>query len=166
MENKAFTLRNPVSLLRELVTDCKVSAGFLDAPDNNAVEFLPYKAIWDTGATNSVIDKKVAEELGLIPNGIRQVYHANGSERVNSYKVNIVLPNNIMVQMVNVTEGDLNGAQVLIGMDIISLGDFALTHRNNGTVFSFQVPSTHEYDFVKQIQREREEQEAKRKKRR
>ena len=102
----------------------------------------------------------------MIPNGIRQVYHANGSERVNSYKVNIVLPNNIMVQMVNVTEGDLNGAQVLIGMDIISLGDFALTHRNNGTVFSFQVPSTHEYDFVKQIQREREEQKTKRKKRR
>lgn len=105
-------------------------------------------------------------QKNLIPNGIRQVYHANGSERVNSYKVNIVLPNNIMVQMVNVTEGDLNGAQVLIGMDIISLGDFALTHRNNGTVFSFQVPSTHEYDFVKQIQREREEQKTKRKKRR
>ncbi len=166
MENKAFTLRNPKSLLRELVTDCKVSAGFLDASASEGIKFLPYKAIWDTGATNSVIDKKIAEELGLIPNGIRLVYHANGSERVNSYKVNIVLPNNIMVQMVNVTEGDLNGAQVLIGMDIISLGDFAITHRNNGTVFSFQVPSTHEYDFVKQIQHEREEQESKKKKRR
>lgn len=163
MENKAFTLRN-AALLRELVTDCKVSIGFLDISESNAVKFNSYRAIWDTGATNSVIDKKVVEELGLIPNGIRQVYHANGSERVNSYKVNIILPNNIMVQMVNVTEGDLNGAQVLIGMDIISLGDFALTHRNNGTVFSFQVPSTHEYDFVKQIQRELDEYATKKKK--
>lgn len=40
---------------------------------------------------------------------------------------------------------------MLIGMDIINLGDFALTHKNSGTVFSFQIPSTHEYDFVKQI---------------
>lgn len=44
------------------------------------------------------------------------------------------------------------GIDMLIGMDIITLGDFALTHKNNGTVFSFQIPSTHEYDFVKQIQ--------------
>ena len=28
---------------------------------------------------------------------------------------------------------------------------FALTHKNDQTVFSFQIPSTHEYDFVKQI---------------
>lgn len=41
---------------------------------------------------------------------------------------------------------------MLIGMDIINLGDFALTHKNGGTVFSFQIPSTHEYDFVRQIE--------------
>lgn len=49
--------------------------------------------------------------------------------------------------MIPVTEGCLNGADMLIGMDIIGLGDFAITHKNMGTVFSFQIPSTHEYDF-------------------
>ena len=48
-------------------------------------------------------------------------------------------------------ESCFNGFGLLIGMDIINLGDFALTHKNSQTVFSFQIPSTHEYDFVKQI---------------
>ena len=48
-------------------------------------------------------------------------------------------------------EGVLNGCEVLIGMDIITVGDFVVTNRNGKTVFSFQTPSTHEYDFVKQI---------------
>lgn len=71
---------------------------------------------------------------------------------VNVYLVNLVLPNQLLIQDVRVTEGNLNGFGVLIGMDIINLGDFALTHRDNKTVFSFQIPATHEYDFVKQIQ--------------
>lgn len=71
---------------------------------------------------------------------------------MNAYLVDIVLPNNLLKKNVQVTEGKLNGFDVLIGMDIISLGDFVLTHRDNNTVFSFQIPATHEYDFVKAIQ--------------
>lgn len=71
---------------------------------------------------------------------------------MNVYLVDMVLPNHLLIRDVRVTEGRLNGFGVLIGMDIINLGDFALTHRDGKTVFSFQVPATHEYDFVKQIQ--------------
>jgi uncharacterized protein YchJ len=40
------------------------------------------------------------------------------------------------------------GIDVLIGMDILGLGDFAVTHHQGKTTFSFRVPSRHEIDFV------------------
>jgi len=39
----------------------------------------------------------------------------------------------------------------LIGMDIISQSDFAVTAYNGNTKMSFLVPSTHEIDFVQEI---------------
>ena len=39
---------------------------------------------------------------------------------------------------------------MLIGMDIINLGDFSITHKDNGTTFSFQIPATHNFDFVEE----------------
>jgi hypothetical protein len=48
------------------------------------------------------------------------------------------------------TESELTGMDVLIGMDIISSGDFAVTASQGKTKFSFQYPSTHDIDFAKE----------------
>lgn len=114
--------------------------------------FLQHNALWDTGATASVISTEVVKQLGLAPISQCKTYHAQGESIVNVYLVDLILPNKLRVKDVRVTEGRLNGFGLLIGMDIINLGDFALTHKNNQTEFSFQIPSTHEYDFVKQIE--------------
>lgn len=120
------------------------------------IELKEYFAIWDTGATNCVITKKVVDELGLKPIKIVEVNHAGGKFNSNVYLVNIGLPNNVLVGAVQVTEGILtSGAvnpefepNVLIGMDIIGAGDFAVTNSNGKTVMSFKIPSTEEIDFV------------------
>ena len=39
---------------------------------------------------------------------------------------------------------------VLIGMDIISQGDFVITASQGKTKFSFQIPSTHDTDYAKE----------------
>lgn len=44
----------------------------------------------------------------------------------------------------------LNGSDVLIGMDIIARGDFAMSNSNGKTKFTFQIPATHEHDYVKE----------------
>ena len=45
--------------------------------------------------------------------------------------------------------GRLSGeAEVLIGMDIINRGDFAVTNRDGRTKFSFRIPSQADIDFV------------------
>ena len=37
---------------------------------------------------------------------------------------------------------------VLIGMDIINLGDFAVSNVEGSTCFTFRMPSLEEFDFV------------------
>jgi len=120
-----------------------------------------YVCIWDTGATNSVITKKVADDLNLQPTGLAEVNHAGGKSFCNIYLVNIILPDNVVVAQVRVTEGKLISTdnipeekkpQVLIGMDIIGMGDFAVTNANGKTTLSFRTPSVEEIDFVPMAQ--------------
>jgi hypothetical protein len=48
-----------------------------------------------------------------------------------------------------VLPGDIDA---LIGMDILGLGDFAVTHHGGNTAFSFCVPSRRHIDFVAEVQ--------------
>ncbi len=41
--------------------------------------------------------------------------------------------------------------EALIGMDVITLGDFSITNHNGSTCMSFRVPSGHEIDYVKNL---------------
>jgi len=114
------------------------------------VDYKKYLAIWDTGATNTVITEKVVKECGLKPTGITRVCTVGGEQSTNTYMVNILLVNKVEVYQIKVTEGKISGdADVLIGMDIIGSGDFAVTNKNDKTVFSFRIPSLECIDFVK-----------------
>ncbi|MDE0514041.1 MAG: retropepsin-like aspartic protease [Gammaproteobacteria bacterium] len=115
-----------------------------DAP----LEIRRYTAIWDTGATNTSITQKVASECGLIPVGTSVVHHANGSGTVDVYLASIFLPNGVVVPEINVNQAVLKGADVLIGMDIMGLGDFAVSNYKGSTQFSFRMPSMLHFDFT------------------
>ena len=112
-------------------------------------DFFEYKAIWDTGAVRTVISPKVVADLGLLPRGKVAMYHANGVSYVNSYFVNLLLPNKMEVQILQVMDGNLPDADILLGMDVIGLGDFALTAPDGNTLFSFSQPSQYAIDFDK-----------------
>lgn len=142
----AFTIKSKGGLLRVLISDLTV----VDSVSNKSCSI---KAIWDTGATGSVITKKVAADLGVLPSGKSQVSTANGTVIQNTYIVSLVLPQGLIVEGVLVTEVDsLNGnCDALIGMDIVSLGDFSITNFDGVTTMSFRVPSQNEVDFAKKI---------------
>jgi len=126
-------------------------------PPNPAKDIIRKRffAIWDTGATNTVITHKVVQNCGLKPIGMAKVFHAGGERWANVYLTNILLLNRVEVCQVKVTEGIITGqGDVLIGMNIISKGDFAVTNYNGKTVFSFRIPSTEQIDFVKQFHQE------------
>jgi len=113
-----------------------------------------FVAIWDTGATSTVITPKVVQSLGLIPSGkanLRGV--AGGKDNADTYFIVIELPNSVKVNVPKAVEAPhiAGDADILIGMDIITLGDFSLTVVGGKSVFSFRVPSIQTIDYVEEI---------------
>ncbi len=144
--SSAFTVKSKIGLLRVLVTDINVHI-------SGDSKHSAIKAIWDTGASGSAITKKVAHQLGLLPTGMAQVNTANGIVTQNTYTIDIGLPNKVIIQGIIATEIDAlaAGCDALIGMDVITLGDFSITNHNGNTCMSFRVPSGHELDYVKNL---------------
>lgn len=154
---RAFTFRAG-GIARVLKTPAGVCLPF--TPEQQGQGYQPtvkeYIAIWDTGATNSVITQKVVDDLQLKPIGVTEMHHAGGTSISNVYLVNIALPDGVMVSHVRVTLAELTDANtpedqqshVLVGMDIITTGDFAVTNHNQKTTLSFKIPTSKEIDFV------------------
>jgi len=118
-------------------------------PSQSPVEYI---AIWDTGATGTVITKKVVQDCDLKQVGMAKVQTVGGDVNSPVYFVSLYLPNKVIIPQLRVVEGILFGpAEILIGMDIINRGDFAITNKNNKTTFSFRMPSLETINFVKQM---------------
>lgn len=136
-------------LERVLSTPCAISLA-LSTRAGAKPTLFEFQAIWDTGATNSVISPAVVSALGLKPIGMTQVHTSNQTCLAEQYIVDIYLPNKVVFQDVRVTNQQLTGTPMLIGMDIIGMGDFAVSNKDGKTTFSYRWPSGERIDFVKQ----------------
>lgn len=144
----AFTLKSN-SIMNTLKTDTLV----LSDIRNKNIPFTPklWRGLWDTGASKSSITQRIVNDLNLIPIGNANIGTANGVVTVNTYFVDFGLPNGVTVKNVLVACTNLgDDIDVLIGMDIIRHGDFAITNTDNKTTFSFRTPSIQEIDYVKE----------------
>ena len=146
MPPMAFTTRSTVGKLLQLTNDIVIA---------NGNDMTVGRALWDTGASGSCISKDIVSKLKLIPTGMCTVKTPSGIADVYTYLVNIVLPNSVLIKDVRVMESEIGnqGLGALIGMDIITLGDFALSNKDGKTTFSFQIPSQTEIDFVEEIKK-------------
>lgn len=128
-----------------LVSDVKISV----APDEygNHFDDQNWTAIWDTGATKTVITPKVVQTLNLKVVSKCQMATPHGIGEANCYYINLGLPNHVAIPNLLVIEGVPQKCDVLIGMDIIGQGDFAVCNYQNKTSFSFRVPSISIIDF-------------------
>ena len=137
--------------LRELPFECFITSAFdpSGVPVDKHPKWQTFRAIFDTGATNCVITQKVVDACGLKPISMTVVQTANGKHNCEIYVVNIGLPNRVGFPNWRVTKQELPAkTDVLIGMDVIGTGDFAVTHKDGQTVFSFRIPSSVRIDFV------------------
>lgn len=132
-----------------IYTVAKVSKAYdaMRTPNVPHPQYMVCKAVWDTGAMNSVITPKIVSELGLVSLGKVKMHHANGDSLVDTYMINLLLPNQMEVHTLFVMEGDMSDTDILIGMDVITMCDFAITNKGGNTVFSFDIPSTHRTDY-------------------
>lgn len=150
MQYQSFTIKYN-GLSNVLKSDIKVSL-----PADNLtpdIQLHEFKAIWDTGATHSVITQRVASLLKLTQTTFREVNTAGGKVLKKVYLVNFYLPNMVAFNFVEVTEMDAISGDfdVLIGMDIIASGDFAVTNFQGKTTFTYRYPPLSEIDFVKDV---------------
>ena len=119
------------------------------------------QGIWDTGATGSVITESLARELGLIEIQKTFVQGVHGRKEVPVYRANIALNKDLSIQSLVTECSELSGdgsVGVLIGMNVIGNGDFAISNFQGRTTFTFQIPSTHNFDFYTE-HKNREERE-------
>ncbi len=147
--SKSFTLQAD-GILRVLHTPCGVCPAYNPLGGGTHPKIEQVTGLWDTGATGTVISENCAKKLNLKPISKAKVFHANGEAIVNVYAINLYLPNQVGFQFIKVTEGILNGTDLLIGMDIISRGDFSISNFAGNTTFSFRVPSIQRIDFVEE----------------
>jgi len=144
----AFTLGSSQGILRELKTEVGACIAFNTASGGEHPEIERFVGLWDTGASGTCISKAIVDKLNLKPIGQTKSYHANGMSIVNVYAINVFLPNQVAFQFIQVTEGKLEGFDMLIGMDIITMGDFSITNVGGKTMFSFRVPSIKSIDYT------------------
>ena len=151
----AFTIKHN-GLANRIITEVGVCKAF--DPKTQPFPNHPYEAVhalWDTGASRSVITKTTAAKLSLVPVGIADVHHADGTSKHPTHLVNFILPNNIGVPGLLVTESPnvVGGFGAIIGMDIISKGDFCITNYNRQTWLTFRIPSMLGVDYVQEHNR-------------
>lgn len=113
-------------------------------------KFDTVTALWDTGATITCISEELARKLSMIPTGQIDMSGSTGSSTQNTYLVDIVLPNNVKIDDLMVCDSSIGkqNLDMLIGMDIISRGDFAVSNYDNKTVFSFRTPSVEKINYA------------------
>jgi predicted aspartyl protease len=132
----AFTKEYPI-LAADLNTDVEVFPVSSAAPHQGTVVY----AIWDTGASQTVITHKLMDKLNLVPIETKLVHGINSKQTVDVVAVSIKLPNNLLVSDVRVFVCDIpSPIDMLIGMDIIQQGDFHISNTGSHTLFSFVIP--------------------------
>jgi predicted aspartyl protease len=112
--------------------------------DENKIKIT---ALWDTGASGSLITQNIAKKLNLIEVEIAMVHTPSGEMKCPVYLIDLYLPNRVIIPKVRVAEGIPTNCDMLIGMDVIGCGDFAVSNYKNQTTFSFRIPSLETIDF-------------------
>lgn len=120
-------------------------------------EELSTMGLWDTGATGSAITAAAAQRMGLIPVSMTQVSGVHGAEIVPVYSIILTLNNENISVPVRVSEGKApsfsveGDADILIGMDVITMGDFSVSNYKGTTVMTFRFPSLETIDYCKEV---------------
>ncbi len=159
---KGSAITAPFSLdprKRVLETDAGISVPWHPNKGGEPPPILWTVGIWDTGASITTFDLSLVKRLGLKPIDQVDVQTAKGLRKAGVYYANVYLrtgkQSGVAFGAIRVIDGEiLDGSggdgKVLIGLDIISSGDFAVSNYQNRPLFTFRMPSRQQIDFTQQ----------------
>ena len=155
--SQALTIK-ATGRLNRIITDVSVCEAFdPQSPPDPLPKELAAKGLWDTGATRSVIAEELAGALGLKASGQADILHGGGAGTSPTYMVNFRLPHGVGITGVQATQFPAKDPafNVILGMDVIGIGDSAITNVSGQTWMSFRTPSSEAVDYVVAINRAR-----------
>ena len=107
---------------------------------------MPVRALWDTSSAQSCISNDVVKLIDPIRKSKEKTASAEGDIVKEMFSISISISDEITFRDVTVEKKDLSekGVDMLIGMDIISRGDFEVRNYNGLTQFAFRIPPRNE----------------------
>ncbi len=122
-----------------------VSDLIICSPDDADIISTRIRALWDTGCSQTIISKRVADFLRLSPEGTQQFRSPFGGSKVcDVAKVKIcVVLGGIRVPIevaINCEPNSDPDCDITLGLDFITMGDFAISHDGEALVLSFCFP--------------------------
>lgn len=145
---RAFTVKasGPMLSVRFTVGITPPVAGPKGVPDSEISSFM---GVINTGQPTTQIGKHVIDQLG-VPMTVLRGYEV--------YLIDLYLPNRIRFSGVPTLMMDDPKKDCVLGMDVLSCGDVAISNAERKTTFSFRVPPGRVVDFVEEYGRRRQEQ--------
>lgn len=119
----------------EIVMDCHI--GVIDESGKRKV---PVRALWDTGTSTTVVTPEVARRLKMKVFTTIGLSGLKGSARAPVCAAYVLLPNGKTYGPIAVAIHELPTVDVLLGMDVISIGTFTIKRKpDGGTLFTFEL---------------------------
>jgi len=98
-------------------------------------------ALWDTGAMVSVVSPQAAAQLNLDIVDTIQIAGITGESMAKVAVISIHFPNGAVIEDVRVAICSMSsGNEMIIGMDVITQMDIAITNGGGQTQLSFAIP--------------------------
>jgi len=124
-------------IVREISTPVTLYSSFSSSEGKNVIT----SAVWDTGADHSVLSPKIVKELELSVIDTKWVYGVNNSNCFSDVVLaTIKFTDDLVLTNRRFSVNDIPGTDVLIGMDIIMMGNFVINNSDGKTLFSFVIP--------------------------
>jgi len=124
-------------IVREISTPVTLYSSF----SSSEGKIVTTSAVWDTGANHSILSPKIVQELGLCAIDTKLVHGINKSNCLSDIVIaTIRLTDDLVLTGRRFSVNNIPGTDVLIGMDIIMLGNFVINNTDGKTLFSFVIP--------------------------
>ena len=116
-----------------IITECDFSS--LDGQR----QVTASRTLWDTGSTSTILSHHLIAELKPEPFQQGGVTGIGGDAESNTYLIHVLLPSGDAVAFVEVYEADIEDYDAIIGMDIITRGNFHLDCNGDKIEFTFSI---------------------------
>lgn len=97
------------------------------------------RAVWDTGATTTILCRRLIDELKPEPFRKGGMAGIGGNVEVETYLVHVAPPTGDVITYIEAMAHDFEDYDAIIGMDVITYGDFHVDSIGGKTMVTFQL---------------------------